>query len=146
VEAEERLRIEQQCRDLVSAVTQRGDRRDVEGAAELFAEDGVWIRGGTPWQGRTGVMASYGRLPATQVTRHMSANCVVTVEDGEHASAITYYVAYHHDPGMEHPVFPLPLEPPFSLGEWHDRFVSTPDGWRIARRETRRLFERRGGH
>jgi len=99
VEADERLRIEQVCRDLVSAVTQRGDRRDVEGAAALFAEDGVWIRGGKPWQGRAAVAESYGRLPATQVTRHMSANCVVTVEDADHASAITYYVAYHHDPG-----------------------------------------------
>jgi uncharacterized protein (TIGR02246 family) len=146
VEADERLRIEQACRDLIAAVTQRGDRREIEAAAALFAEDGVWIRGGRPWQGRAAVSESYGRLPATQVTRHISSNCVVTVEDADHASAITYYVAYHHDPGIASPAFPVPLDPPFSLGEWHDRFVRTAEGWRIAQRETRRLFERRGGH
>ena len=143
---EERLRIEQECRDLVSAVAQRGDRRDVAGAAELFSEDGIWVRGGTVHQGRAGVIESYDRIPATQFTRHMSANSVVTVLDRDHAEAVTYYLAYHHDPGLENPTFPLPLDAPFSLGEWHDRFVRTPDGWRISHRETRRLFQRQGGH
>jgi hypothetical protein len=146
VDLAERLGIEQQCRDLVSAVTQHGDRREFECAADLFAGDGVWVRGGKPYQGRAGVIESYSRIPASQFTRHMSANCLVTVEDADHASAITYYVAYHHDPGVDQPTFPLPFDPPFSLGEWHDRFVRTSGVWRIARRETRRLFERRGGH
>jgi uncharacterized protein (TIGR02246 family) len=146
VELEERLRIEQQCRDLVAAVTQRGDGRDLTGAAELFAEDGAWIRGGKAYAGRAGIIESFGRVSATQLTRHMSANCVVTVHDPDHAAAITYYVAYHHDPGVAEPTFPLPFDPPFSLGEWHDRFVRTAEGWRISHRETRRLFERRGGH
>jgi hypothetical protein len=146
VDDDERRRIEQDCRDLVAAVTQRGDRRDIAGAGALFADDGTWVRGGRTYMGPAGVAESYDRLPATQFTRHMSANCVVTVRDADHAEAITYYVAYHHDPGVDAPAFPLPLDPPFSLGEWHDQFVRTPDGWRIAHRETRRLFERRGGH
>ena len=143
---DERRRIEQDCRDLVAAVAQLGDRREAAAAAALFADDCTWIRGGRPYEGRAGVEESYARLPPTQLTRHMSANCVVQVRDADHADAVTYYVAYHHDPGVESPTFPLPLDPPFSLGEWHDRFVRTADGWRIAHRETRRLFERRGGH
>jgi uncharacterized protein (TIGR02246 family) len=146
LDADERRRIEQDCRDLVAAVTQLGDRRDSAGAAALFAEDGTWIRGGRPYQGRTGIAESYERIPATQFTRHLSANCVIDVRDADHADAVTYYIAYHHDPGVPSPTFPLPLDPPFSLGEWHDRFVRTPEGWRIAHRETLRLFERRGGH
>ncbi len=146
MDLDERLRIEQQCRDLVAAVAQRGDRRDLQGAAELFADDGVWVRGGRPYEGRAGVIDSYNRIPATQFTRHMSANCVVTVLDADHAEAVTYYLAFHHDPGLVEATFPLPLDPPFSLGEWHDRFVRTAEGWRIARRETKRLFERRGSH
>jgi hypothetical protein len=141
-----RRRIEQDCRDIVADVTQRGDRRDAAGAAALFAEDGSWLRGGRTWTGRAGVIESFGRIPVTQFTRHMTANCVVTVRDDSHAEAVTYYLAYHHDPRVEAPSFPLPLDPPFSLGEWHDRFVRTPEGWRIAHRETRRLFERREGH
>ena len=143
---DERRRIEQDCRDLVAAVAQLGDRRDPTGAAALFAADGTWIRGGRTHTGRAEVIDSYAPLPPTQFTRHISASCVVTVRDADHADAISYYLAYHHDPGVETPIFPLPLDPPFSMGEWHDQFVRTPDGWRIAHRETRRLFERRGGH
>jgi hypothetical protein len=146
VNADERRRIEQDCRDLVAAVAQLGDRGDAAGAAARFTDDCTWIRGGRPYRGRAGVIDSYGRIPATQVSRHMSANCVVQVDDADHATAITYYVAYHHDPGVASPAFPLPFDPPFSLGEWHDRFVRTTEGWRISHRETRRLFERRGSH
>jgi hypothetical protein len=28
------------------------------------------------------------------------------------------------------------------MGEWHDKFVRTPDGWRFAARATKRIFER----
>jgi len=32
------------------------------------------------------------------------------------------------------------------MGEWHDKFVKTAQGWKFASRETKRLFERQGGH
>jgi hypothetical protein len=146
LDAEERKRIEQECRDLVIAVAQLGDHRQAEEAAALFSEDCTWIRGGRPYRGREGIIESYARISPTQVTRHMSANSLVTVRDDERAEGVTYYMALHHDPGMDTPELPLPLDPPFSMGEWHDRFVRTPEGWRIAHRETKRLFERRGGH
>jgi DNA-binding transcriptional LysR family regulator len=146
VDADERRRIEHDCRNLVMAVAQHGDHLRLADAAAQFAEDGTWQRGGKAWQGREAVAASYAVLPATQVTRHMSANSLITILDPDHAEGVTYYVAYHHDPGTPDPTFPLPFDEPFSLGEWHDRFVRTAEGWRISHRETRRLFQRRGGH
>lgn len=146
MEADERKKIEQECRDLVTAVTQYGDHRQLEDAAALFSEACTWIRGGRPFRGREGVLQSYQRISPTQVTRHMSANTFITVRDGNNAEGITYYMALHYDPKIDSPEFPLPFDPPFSMGEWHDRFVRTPDGWRISYRETNRLFERQGGH
>jgi hypothetical protein len=146
LEADERRRIVQDCQDLVSALAQLGDRRDDPAGAALFTEDGTWVRGGRPYRGRIEIAESYQRLPASQVTRHVSASCVVTIQDGDHAEGVTYYIAYRHDPGTENAPLPLPLDPPFSLGEWHDRFERTPEGWRISYRETRRVFEIRGGH
>lgn len=146
MDADERRRIEQECRDLVTAVTQFGDHRQLDRAVALFAEDGTWMRGGRAWTGRAEVLASYGRDSATQVTRHMSANCLITVLDDDTAEGVTYYMALHHDPGVDPPELPLPFEAPFSMGEWHDRFVRTPEGWRISRRATKRLFQRQGEH
>lgn len=146
MDADERRRIEHDCRNLVMAVAQHGDHGRLADAAAQFAEDGVWQRGGKPWAGREGVVASYSVIPATQFTRHMSANSLITIVDPDHAEGVTYYVAYHHDPGTPEIKLPLPLDPPFSMGEWHDRFVRTAEGWRISHRETRRLFQRPGGH
>ncbi len=146
MDSEERKKIEQECRDLVTAVIQYGDHKETESAVALFSEDCTWIRGGKPFKGRAAVFESYKRGSPTQVTRHIGANTLITVLDADNALGVTYYIAFHHDPKTDNPQFPLPFDPPFSMGEWHDRFVRTPEGWRISHRETRRLFERQGGH
>ena len=142
----ERKQIEQECRDLVTMLTQYGDHREAEKAVALFAEDGTWIRGGKPFKGRAALLDSYSRGSATQVTRHVGANTMITVTDENNAEGVTYYIAYHHDPKTASPTLPLPLDPPFSMGEWHDKFVRTPEGWRFSFRETKRLFQHQGGH
>jgi SnoaL-like domain len=139
--AEQRMAIEQQCRDLVVAATQYGDHREAEKAAALFAEDGTWLRGGRTYTGPAQIRESYHRGSATQVGRHMLGGTLVTVLDDDHAAAVTYYLAISHDPGSAAAELPLPLSP-FSMGEWHDTFVRTPAGWRFATRDTRRVFER----
>jgi hypothetical protein len=139
--ADERMTIEQQCRDLIVAATQHGDHREPEKAAALFSKDGTWLRGGTAYTGPDQVVESYRRGSATQVTRHINGGTLVTVLDDDHAESVTYYLAISHDPGSEDAQLPLPLSP-FSMGEWHDSFVRTGDGWRFASRATKRIFER----
>ena len=146
MDAKQRKEIEQECRDLVIAITQYGDHREAEKAVALFAEDGTWLRGGKPYKGHAEILGSYQRGSATQVTRHINGGTMVTVKDDNHAESVTYYVALHHDPKAPDAKFPLPFDPPFSMGEWHDKFVKTPKGWRFSSRETKRLFERQGGH
>lgn len=146
MDANQRKQIEQECRDLVIAITQYGDHRDAEKATALFAEDATWLRAGKPYKGHAEILESYRRSSKTQVTRHMNGGTMVTIKDDNHAESVTYYIALHHDPKVETPKFPLPFDPPFSMGEWHDKFVRTPQGWRFSSRETKRLFERQGGH
>lgn len=146
MDARQRKEIEQECRDLVIAITQHGDHRETEKAVALFAADAAWLRGGKPYKGHAEIRDSYKRGSATQVTRHIIGGTLVTVRDDERAESVTYYVAMHHDPKVADAKFPLPFDPPFSMGEWHDKFVRTPEGWRFASRETKRLFERQGGH
>lgn len=144
--AEQRREIEQECRNLVIAITQHGDHKEVEECVALFAEDGTWLRGGEPYKGHAEIRSSYSRGSTTPVARHYNGGTLVNVIDDGHAEAITYYLMFRHDPKVENPELPLPLDPPFSAGEWHDTFVKTAQGWRFQSRATKRLFQRPGGH
>jgi hypothetical protein len=138
MDANERLKIEQECRDLVTKLNHYHDHRCADEAAALFAEDGCWIRRERPTRGAE-LLASFKR-GGTRVNRHVGAATLITVLDEDHAEGVTYYLALHHDPGTPDAKLPLPFEPPTTMGEWHDKFVRTPQGWRFAQRETRRVF------
>ena len=133
--------IEHECRQLILSITQFGDHREAEKAAALFAPDGSWLRGGVVYTGPDEIQKTYGHGSPTQVVRHINGGTVVTVVDEDHAESVTYYLAINDDPGVE-ATPPFPMRLPFSMGEWHDKFVRTPDGWRFAARATKRIFER----
>jgi hypothetical protein len=142
METDQTRQIERECRDLVLEITQYGDHGEAERAADLFAEGGTWIRGGRPFSGREEILESYGVEPPEQVSRHLNGGTVITVEDEDNATGVTYYLAYRYRADGVDAELPVPLEQPFSLGEWHDRFVRTPRGWRFAARATQRVFVR----
>lgn len=143
MDSAQKLAIEQECRDLVTSITYYGDHGDVEMAVDLFVEDGSWLRGGKPHKGRKELTESYHRGKPTNFSRHVAAPTMIFVKDADHAEGVTYYIALNHDPGTPNPTFPLPFDPPFSMGEWHDKFVRTKDGWRFSSRETRRFLQRK---
>ena len=144
MEANERAKIEQECRDLVTKLNHYHDHRRAEDAVALFAEDGCWIRRGRPVRGAAELLASFKR-GGTRVNRHVGAATLITVKDANHAEGVTYYLALHHDPGAQDAKLPLPFAPPATMGEWHDKFVRTPQGWRFAERETVRVFANGAG-
>ena len=140
---DERRAIEHECRNIVTDLAHLTDHAEWEAAAALFAEDGVWVRAGKPLNGRSEIRASLEGSPADLVVRHMAGSVRVDVDDEDRARSVTYYAAYHGRSTEPSVKLPLPLDPPFSLGEWHDGFVRTKSGWRIARRESKRVFQRR---
>lgn len=140
---EHRKRIEQECRDLITALVHHYDHGEAEQAAALFVEDGLWVKSQVPYQGRAAIISSFAAQPAPLVLRHFTSNILVTVHDERRASAVTYYLAFVGQRIQTNPDAELPLELPGSLGEWNDSFVATPEGWRFTRREGRRIFGRR---
>jgi hypothetical protein len=145
MDAHERRGIERECSDLVVALTHYGDHGQHEASVDLFTPDGTWIRGGKPYKGRAEMLASFNRGGSTtNVIRHFTSNIRIDVKDERTAEGITYYIAFNQDPGTATPKFPLTFAPPFSMGEWHDKFARTPAGWRISHREVKRLFQRAG--
>jgi len=146
MDTNERAGIERECHDLVVTLTHYSDHGEVEKAVDLFTPDGTWIRGGKPYVGRAEMLDSFKRGSGTQVIRHVTSNIRIVVKDERNAEGVSYYVAYNQDPGTDAPKFPLPFAPPFSMGEWHDKFVRTPSGWRLSHREVKRLFQRQENH
>lgn len=143
-ETETRRQDEQECRELVVAITQYGDHGEFIKAAALYAEEGQRVRGHTTYSGHAEIEASYRETAGSALIRHMIGGTTVTVGNDDRAYAITYYLAFRHEANGVPASGPAPLDAPFSMGEWHDELIRTPDGWRFARRETKRLFERSG--
>ena len=80
--------------------------------------------------------------PDTTLIRHLVTDTLIIAKEDDHAEGVSYYMAINHDPKTKDAK--LPLEP-FSMGELHDKYVKTPQGWRFAHREVKPLFQKPGG-
>ena len=124
--------------DLVHAYAQGVDRRDPEGVARLFTEDGTFVAYATPGQSEP-TSRSHGHAEITRAiamarhyrsTTHTIGNHLAEL-DGDRATGETRCVAYHvlGDEGAE------------ILLVWHIRYLDVyargPEGWRIAERVLR---------
>ena len=124
--------------DLVHAYAQGVDRRDPEGVARLFTEDGTFVAYATPGQSEP-TSRSQGHAEITRAiamarhyrsTTHTIGNHLAEL-DGDRATGETRCVAYHvlGDEGAE------------ILLVWHIRYLDVyargPEGWRIAERVLR---------
>jgi len=124
--------------DLVHAYAQGVDRRDPEGVARLFTEDGTFVAYATPGDAEP-TSSSHGHAEITRAiamarhyrsTTHTIGNHQAVV-DGARATGETRCVAYHvlGDEGSETQLV------------WHIRYLDTyarrPEGWRIHERVLR---------
>ena len=138
-----RVQIERECQRLVTAYCHYVDHGEAERVADLFSEDGVWASPELTMDGREQVRKGFARRQANvgRMSRHVCNNLLVDVIDEEHAEGIVYLTLYRHDGEDGRRL--SPLEGPALVGEYRDRFVRTPEGWRIARREIAISFLRR---
>jgi hypothetical protein len=143
MDANERLQIERECERMVSLYCHYVDHGEAERVADLFAKDGVWKSPQVTMDGADQVRAGFRQRQENggRTSRHVCNNCVVDVIDEDHAQGCVYVTLYKHD-GEEGQRI-APLDGPEMVGEYRDRFVRTPDGWRFARREVEVSFFRR---
>ncbi len=118
-------------RNLVADLSRNADVADVATYLSSFAPDARWNMPGAPVHGhaeiRAGLIARRERGeggPGTH-TRHMVSTVAVAV-DGDAATADSYF-QFFTDTNTQ-PVLRL-------VGAYHDTFVRTPDGWKLAQRD-----------
>lgn len=138
----ERAQVERACTRLILHSIRVFDERDWPAYARLFTEDGVFIRAnepGEPLMGRAVIERVLCARPPNRLTMHLCTNIEIEVLDAEHAEGRCYLLLYSGDSGRA-PEGGRPAEPVQRLGEYRDRFVRTPDGWRIALRVGKLIF------
>jgi hypothetical protein len=134
----DRLLIQQACRDLVLRAAMHADAGEVDALSELFLEDGVLCRPGTPpLHGREAIRASYASRPSGRITRHLVTGTVVDIESAHRARARSLVLLWTGSEADEPGPKGRAANAPQVLGEFDDQLSLTPLGWRIARREAR---------
>lgn len=105
----------------------------------IFTADATFDAGGLgaptgPKAIRTMIEGTIGHLDATQ---HLVGKSIIEfADDGDSAEVRTYLISQHIRESA-----PGPVKHYFLGGEYYDRVVRTPDGWRIAYRRLDRMWK-----
>ncbi|WP_245647559.1 nuclear transport factor 2 family protein [Novosphingobium lentum] len=123
VSEDERRAIEQDCARLIALYANLNDEGRWEEVAALYAEDGTMTRPtapDAPVVGRAAILAAFRSRPP-RTTRHVCSNVVIDVEGPDAARGTSAMLLFT---GADAPL----------VGSFHDRFVRTAGGWKIAER------------
>lgn len=141
----DRLIAEREARNVVLASARLVDAQDWRGFADLFAQDAVLVRpDGSLMQGREAVFQAYASRSPERLTQHVLTNHELTVLSSESAQSrclVLLWSGLRSDPPSPKG---RPAEAVQQLGEFVDELVGTPQGWRIAKRSARFMFQRQG--
>lgn len=125
--------IKQACQQLVLDYASFRDQRRGEDFANLFTVDGELALNGDTFVGRK-ALASRLSGDSRQRSRHLMTNIRVTIEDANHAHGISYALIFIANEAAEVTAGPAAVVNFTAMGEYHDEFIRTEQGWRIATR------------
>ena len=125
--------------DLLVRYSRALDHRHFEQLDDIFTADATFDAG--PLGSPTGPAAIRemieGTLTGLDATQHLIGKSLVEFsDDGDTAEVRTYLLSQHIREATEGPIKHY-----FLGGEYADRVVRTPDGWRIAARRLDRMWK-----
>lgn len=133
------MEIEWECTRLSNAFAHLMDHKEYEKLANLFTEDGVFVRDGKRLVGRGQIIETLSARPSIAITRHVTTGIYFTHVDESSAQAISVNRSYFamNDGGA------LPASykaDQVIFLDFEDTFVKTAEGWRIAARHTTQVL------
>lgn len=127
--------IEQACESLVLDYAYYRDREDAQlaaqGVAAVFTEDATLTVNGQSFRGRQAIFDRIAQQTNAPLTAHMMSTIRIFPEGPSRAIGVSYATIY---------VAPRPTQGSAlaegftAVGEYHDVFTLTSQGWRIANR------------
>jgi hypothetical protein len=130
----ERAAIGWECERLIHHYSMLNDAGDFAAMVELITEDGAFARpsdAANLVRGRDAILAMYTGRPA-RFSRHMITSVVITVEDENNASGVSY-LALHTASETTGPP-PYKADTAYLIGAFHDRFARVDGQWKFTER------------
>lgn len=134
------------CENLVLDYAYYRDRPDAVELANLFTEDARFDFRGKTYIGREKIRARVAAGVNGPTFRHLMSTIKIFPEDADHAHGVSYVTVYaatrtsSAESVASDVKAPLPVENFAGIGEYHDKFVRTPDGWKISHRSYVSVF------
>ena len=121
----------------------RLDHGKADSVWELFTEDGVWTSPTVRSVGHADLRRYFMQRAnmVDRITHHVVTNITITVVNPDLATGRSVAIEYRSD----NPTGPVRSETaPAIVGDYHDTFVRTADGWRFGERSVLVDFQRAG--
>lgn len=122
------------CINLVTDYAYHRDRYDAVAFSNLFTEDASLKVGNGSWKGRSNIRARIEGLDKSGTIRHLMSTIRIEPIDELHATGVSYATIYTSAAGSSS------TEGFAIIGEYHDSFVLTANGWKISNRELKSVF------
>jgi uncharacterized protein (TIGR02246 family) len=116
------------CRNLVIDYAYHRDQFNAKEFASLFTSDAELTVVSQTWVGRSEIEQRIEGLKTGSSIRHEMSTVRIVPVDEEHATGVSYATIYSAPAGVT-TVSNFAL-----MGEYHDEFVRTDDGWKISKR------------
>lgn len=122
------------CTNLVVEYAYHRDRFDGEGFASLFTDGASLTVGGQTWVGRAAIRGRIEGLQTGSSIRHLMSTIRIVPVDDDHATGVSYVTIYSAPPGQN------TVEGFTLVGEYHDTFLRTAEGWKIQNRVLQTIY------
>jgi hypothetical protein len=116
------------CSNLVTDYAYHRDQFNAKEFSELFTEDASLTVVNQTWVGRANIEQRIEGLKTGSTIRHEMSTIRIVPVDDSHATGVSYATIYSA-PAGETTVAGFAL-----MGEYHDEFVRTAEGWKISKR------------
>lgn len=139
----ERRNIEQACAALSVDYCEIVDAKDYARLREVFADDARFVSPAAPdnvIHGAGAIIASLKAIPPTLVTQHFAVNIRVRAESPDAAAGSCRILLYTADGNEPETPEGRKAGEKQRIGVYHDRYVRTKAGWRIAERRGKTLL------
>ena len=143
MDAMQRFAIEQACTKLMNQFAVYNDQARFAELAALFTENARYARPIAPdtiIDGRSNIQATFEARPKDRVGRHIISNTVIEVQSADRATGICYALLFSGQADKPAAKLGLQAQSPQLVGEFHDEFVLTADGWKFQQRQGRIIF------
>ena len=139
----QRLLDENACEKLITEYFQLVDFGNSSAIPELFTQDGRLSGPGIEMVGQEEIRAflSERQLIERRQSRHLCTNILIHI-DGDQATSRCYLLNFRHDSQTGVAESPAPSGLPKFIGEYHDHFLRTDQGWKFASRRFEVAFLR----